>query len=649
MKDTAPHSLASLFARRRPFKASGRATVTAIDLENGLIHVAQSVRRGNRIEMVRVASESLDQPNGAAELDAAAKGEAVARALHRLNLKVGPLAMAVPRNQVMLRTLSLPAANSAEELASMVHFQISKDLPFRPEEAVIDFAIQGASSTPRTTEPSASKDGNGQSSAPDERGTVDVLVAIVKKDVVQQYAELAHAGGLKLVALGLASHARAHCLSVCRAVSGSGATALISISRDQVITDFLTDQGLVFSRTAAMAARAETAPAGQAQNKSTSIAGEQQAAAEGPVEAERAYPDAVAIEVIRSLHSYEGLEAHQPVEKLLVAGDTGEESKVVCLLGEQLHLPCELLDLSAIPGLGAGDHVRSSGALTAVGLAYEAQEPTGLPFDFLSPKGPPVPRNWRRIKVLVGVAVAGTLMMSLWGVRAQLIQHRQQIKTALQTELTKAEKNRALYRNMRTKAKTVRDWTGENRDWLDHFAYLSTLLPPCTDVYLTTISTGTRGEIHLSAKARSGEILAQMDKRLRAAGYQLKPLAINPGNDRYGYGFQSAVKLTLTNKLKIDKTLLTADARPTDDGSLDAPRGRVKPKPAEPAPVQVADAPAPERPKSPQAVRSDPVPFRTSVADPGSGQTVEPPQKGRGGNRPFGPGQRQGRGRRMQP
>jgi hypothetical protein len=80
--------------------------------------------------------------------------------------------------------------------------------------------------------------------------------------------------------------------------------------------------------------------------------------------------------------------------------------------------------------------------------------------------------------------------------------------------------------------------------------------------------------LHVSIQARSGEILARIDKRLREAGYELKPLAITPCSDKYGYSFQSSLELTLPDKLKMDLAALKAPERPADDGSLDASRPR---------------------------------------------------------------------------
>jgi hypothetical protein len=69
-------------------------------------------------------------------------GKAVRKALDGARVKPGAVVMGVPRAQVILRTLGLPASDNLGELASMVHLQIGKDLPFRKDDAVIDFRVR---------------------------------------------------------------------------------------------------------------------------------------------------------------------------------------------------------------------------------------------------------------------------------------------------------------------------------------------------------------------------------------------------------------------------------------------------------------------------------------------------------------------------
>ena len=78
-----------------------------------------------------------------------------------------------------------------------------------------------------------------------------------------------------------------------------------------------------------------------------------------------------------------------------------------------------------------------------------------------------------------------------------------------------------------------------------------------------------QGTIRLAVQAQSGEILAKLDKQLRAAGYDVKPLAITPGADRHGYEFRSTGELIVPDKMKFDLTKVKAPSRPADDASLD--------------------------------------------------------------------------------
>ena len=106
-------------------------------------------------------------------------------------------------------------------------------------------------------------------------------------------------------------------------------------------------------------------------------------------------------------------------------------------------------------------------------------------------------------------------------------------------------------------------------NWLEHYAYLSAVLPPSEDLYITSFGVSGQGVIHMAVQARSGEVLAKLDKQLRSAGYDVKPLAITPGADRHGYEFRSTVDLLVTEKLRIDLSKIKAPVRPSDDGSLD--------------------------------------------------------------------------------
>ena len=277
-------------ARRRSVFGFGRpSSFTVIDLDGQTLRVVQSLRQGAGSTINELTATRLDCSFEPSDFDPEASGKSVARALEKLKIKPGPVVMAAPRSQVFLRTLILPMAGTTEELAAMVQFQIGKDLPFRIEDAVVDFTVLrflapiasshdlgradlqvrptqvmdqirgiGIVETNREPTPFLLPGGertNGASNeSPRDRAhladdaaqtpgetaraaaapQVEVLVAVMKKEAVARYARLAAAAGFKLRGLGLRSCANARCLGVRHAPDGQLAVALVSRRSDEV-------------------------------------------------------------------------------------------------------------------------------------------------------------------------------------------------------------------------------------------------------------------------------------------------------------------------------------------------------------------------------------------------------------------------------
>jgi Tfp pilus assembly PilM family ATPase len=544
-------------------KLSGRRSgpITAIEVDGPVLRVVQAAPRGSRMSVTRIAVAPLDLGADARTFPAVL-GEAMAKTLANLQITPGSVVIGVPRAFVVLRTLALPVIDDTRELASMVHFQVGKDLPFRLDEAVIDFKIRRQ--LPPTAAPHPLGKSNG-TAVESENGLaivppkLEVLVAIVKRDVVEFYQQAAAAAGLNLTGLGWISSANARCVESCNVAESHEAVALISLRPDEVGIDVISHQALLYSRGVAIKMANEQVP------------GPTTIPEPSPPENSLGFVEAVTIEVVRSLHSYGGSASHIPVARLLVAGATGHELAVVEALKGRLNLPCQRLDVSTALDLPAAAQEHAAGAISTLGLALGAGDPEGLPFDFLNPKRPAVLRNMRRLKIIAASVLSVAVLLVVLSVRSHFVKQRLQIQRQVQAELTEAEKKRPIYRQMRLQATTVQDWVKGGRNWLEHYAYLSAILPGSDEVYIASLAIGSQGGIRLSVQARSGEILAKLDKQLRAAGYDVKPLAITPGNDKFGYSFHSTVELTAPEKLKIDLAKVQPPPRPADDGSLDAP------------------------------------------------------------------------------
>ena len=164
--------------------ARKRRSVVALDIDGDTLRVAHAAgSRVNRIDAARIdlPPEKRDQ--------AGVFGEALKKALESVRVKVKEAVIALPRGQVVLRPLQVPMVQEVRELASVINFQIAKDLPFRIEDAAVDFKVLRAVEIP------APEGGEAQK-------RLEVLVGAVRADVVQFYRAVAAAAGFKLAGLG---------------------------------------------------------------------------------------------------------------------------------------------------------------------------------------------------------------------------------------------------------------------------------------------------------------------------------------------------------------------------------------------------------------------------------------------------------------
>ncbi len=568
---TAPSRKALNFGFRRQQNVRRPGPITALDIEGQTLRIVQSAPRGSATAITRIEVGQLDLDNPGAAPNPEALGKAAAAVLDDLRLKPSQVVMGIPRQLVVLRTLTLPDITDVREMASIVHLQIGKELPFRLDEAVIDFQVvnRGQRSEGRGTgngAPGANESSDGAASAP----KVEVLVAAVRQETVDLFTQIAAAAKVKLVALGWLSQAHARWVDACGIAPDAGAVALVSVRPDEVGIDIVAGGVLRFSRGARL----------QAIQNEPNATKPGDAAPDSSAAATRALgsvvePDAVeltTIEVVRSLHSYNGTERDRPVSRVVIAGATGQETRLLEVLQRRLNLTCELLPEPRGVDLPSGGRQHVAGSIGALGLALGINDTTGLPFDFLSPKRPAVQRNTKRIRTLAFATLGLVAFIALMATRSHFIHKRLAVSRELQKELADNEKKVPIFRRMQQQAATLQNWSKDGRNWLEQYAYLSAVLPGSEDLYLTSISVSGQGNIHLAVQARSGEILANLDRQLRAAGYEVKPLAITPGSDRHGYNFRSTVELIVPAKMKVDLGKVQTPARPADDGSLDPKR-----------------------------------------------------------------------------
>ncbi len=565
MNPTPMAHLSQLLARWRrspdPGRRNRRTHITALDLDGGGVRIVQASLRGSEIRVHRHLALPLALPPECSADDPEAVGNAIARLFAEHRIEGSPVVMGVPRSHAILRVLKLPPAATSAEVAAMVHFQIGRDLPFRLEDTVLDFKL--LPSPPEPPEP-----------PPTHAPSTTVLAAVVRRDKVEFFPAVARAAGLQLASLGLRPLAAAAAAVWCQPEARLGCLALVTVHPAEIAFDVLVEGHLVFSRAGALPAPAlDSPPTGNA--------------------------EAPTLEIVRSIHDYEGVPGHAPLTAFLVAGTTGREGTLADALALRYGLPARVLDPAARLRDVEGQPTQAGGALPALGLALLALDPGGQPIDFLAPKNPPVPVDNRRLRRLAAVAGILAVFLSLAGIRSRWIRQREAVRADLRQQVTLASKNLPGYRSLRAQARAVADWSAAGRQWLDHLTLLSALLPPSRELHVTSLATTARNSLALSVRVRSGEIIDRLSSDLRQAGFLVKPPGITPVQDRGGYRFQASLEIdapaVVTNQLD------TLEVRPRP-----APRPN-PPESAAPAPTTPLRnlSPSPPVPAGPSATQED--------------------------------------------
>ena len=554
--------LKTLANRRSPLRR--RQDVTALDIDQRMLRVVQVVTgttpgsiRVKRVEVMPVPENDFDLENPQKV------GEWIGTQLKAMHLTPGLVVMAARRGEAVLKELLLPPLKDMGEMASMVNMRVARELPFPETDAVIDFTV---TKVPTKKQLQAAKKET-PLAAPTSDSKAHVVVAAVRKDTVNRYRAIAKSAGLTLTGLGLRPLASFRTLKACVDEISYEAVALISVRRHEVDVDILVDSRLVFSR-----------------ELSVNL---------NPVDnsTETAKQDSIqqtAKEIIRCLHSHEGSMAFKPIQRLYIAGGTGLEDNLRGIIHDRIGEDCKIMPPPTAIPLPKGKEANATRALTSLGLAIGFVDDGGLALNFLDPKRPIIRRNQGRTRWLLSIVALQALFVFLFGVRSKMASEFENKLTGAGgltlTHSTLAKREKDSWRWTRKNADSIRNWHGANRRWLEHMAFLSSVIPQCDQIYLLKLNmrSGKTGFITFQVQVRDSQVLHSLEKKLRHLGYIVNPVSFTPANDKYGYKFRATFELTLPSRFPVNllhhQKTNALPARLQDDVHADGLSGIAKQK-----------------------------------------------------------------------
>lgn len=504
-------------SERSSARAKPPRRFVAVDFDSQSLRLVSVQRNGRGPKCKGFHVEAMGD---ASPDDPQAVGEVLARAMHACKLGKLPVVMTIPRDKAVLKPLRLPPGTPASDIAGMVQFQVGADLPFAPEQGVLEFTVAGE-----------------VSGAGDEPAGVEVLAAAVKRPVVELYQNIAATAGVKLLQLGLRPSANVRALLAGGAVSPDETISLLDLHADETEIDVVTGATLGLSRSVA-----------------------RRGASQGEEDL------ALIAEVVRTLQGYRAHQSGGGIARVLLCGDKERVERLRPILAAKLALPCE----AYLPGeaMGLRDTGDTSTHLAVIGMAClvdRSYSGVKAPIDFLHPKRPAIRRDPKaRRNALIAAAVALVVLTGVAGGWWNLDQNAQTVDR-LRAKKKKAQKRKKIVEVMKKRAKVLGEWREDRVPWLSQWACLASVLPDAQKLYIDDLNTG-KGFLKFVAHARDSKTLSETIAALGKAGYATQ--GNNDDSDEsnlYGYTRQMEITVFLVPGETPDLTQLTFPARPVDD------------------------------------------------------------------------------------
>lgn len=332
-------------------------------------------------------------PDGLDVDDPESMGLYVRRTLEAEGIATRHAIVDIPRDQVILKTIKLPASRP-EQLAGMVRIQIAKELTFPVTEAVVDYAVA----------PTA---------AAESEAVIDVAIAAVRCERLEQYEATFAAAGLKLHRVGLRPYANRAAICALLRHAMPERVLFIDVRPTFMEIDILHNGGVVFSRSASV-----TIPQARGSGDTSSLPISGATAGEGDVAdtgmiglscseaSSEEILQPLMIEVTRSIEAYRASDPGASIDHVVVGGDLGVEDQLSEAIRKRMDITAELYNPASTFGWEPDEGAGAAAFASSLGLLLGQTDDSSLHFDFLHPKkGESVARKRLRMAPMVATIV----------------------------------------------------------------------------------------------------------------------------------------------------------------------------------------------------------------------------------------------------
>jgi Tfp pilus assembly protein PilN len=235
-------------------------------------------------------------------------------------------------------------------------------------------------------------------------------------------------------------------------------------------------------------------------------------------------------ELSRARLSAADILADQPIARLLLVGDPQASSAVSDQVASRLgNAAVERIDpAQSLLSLPQNSTVPAVDAATLAGaLLSRSATPVEI-IDFVNPRKAAEKRDLRRVKIL-GATLAGLVLVAgMYTWRQNRVADLQRQKSLVDAENADLREKLEAGSTDLEFAEKIGRWVDRDIEWLDELTRLRTLMPGTDRIFIDNIAMAAVpqnavGLIRLEAWAKSEADINELTRKLREAGYGVKP------------------------------------------------------------------------------------------------------------------------------
>lgn len=469
-------------------------------------------------------------------------GGHIRRTLEHEGISTRHAVVDVPRDQAILKTLTLPTSQP-DELPGMVQIQIAKELPFPVADAAVDFAV-----TP----------------AEEASPTGDVLVAAVRREMLEQYEAIAEKAGLRLDRVGLRPYANKEAVGALLKHAMPERVVFIDVRPSFMEIDVLRRSALAFSRSASV-----VIPSGRGDSGILSLSGSRGGESVGGASGDTgeapllrrggAVIDSLMLEVTRSIEAYRAGDPGARIDHAVIGGDVGVEEALAEAIQKRLGITTELYNPASTFGWEPDEGAAASAFAASLGLVLEYADADAAHFDFLHPKKT-VSRTQQRLK-MAPVAAAIVALFAVAGAVAvaQATKPKRQELARLNHEIADLQSHETENRKFLGVVDQIEAFDGKQIVWIDVLSDLVGLLPSNQEMVIDQMELDQReGRVKLKTRTKQPQTPTTVIRTLsefRREGHEHAPrfeVSMGPQAEKKGekYPFYQDLRITVLDDSK---------------------------------------------------------------------------------------------------